>query len=81
MTSQQLLSVRLSIVMIRENYNFLNTLNDFQLQLKKHFNYEYTQDEIENALHKMEEDFLAKQFIEEQNRDLPEIPEDYFNGY
>ena len=71
----QLLQTRLSIIMKRENYNFLNTLTDFQLQLKKYFKEEYSQDQIEDALHEMEENYIVKE-LEETNY-IIEIPEDY----
>lgn len=75
--NKQLLQTRLSIIMVRENYNFLTSLGSFVLKLKNYFNEDYTQDEIENALHKMEENFIVQQFEEEQEHHLVEIPEDY----
>jgi hypothetical protein len=72
-----LLQTRLSIVMVKENYNFLNTLRDFQIKLKKYFAFEYTEDEIEDALHQMEENYIVQQFEEDQEHQLIEYPEDY----
>lgn len=75
--SKQLLKSRISIVMIRLEYTFLNSLIDFQSQLKKLFAFEYTLDEIEDTLHQMEEDFITQHFIEQEESNIPEIPEDY----
>lgn len=73
--NKNLLQVRISIILIRENYTFLNNLKDFQLQLKKYFNEEYSQDKIEDALHEMEETYIIKE-LEETNQ-ITDLPEDY----
>ena len=74
---KQLLEVRLSIVMRRENYNFLEKFTTFQTKLKKYFNYEYTLDEIENALHKMEERYIIQETNPDEVKNIIDIPEDY----
>lgn len=71
MTELQILKLRISVIFKKEQYTFLNTLNDFQITLKKYFSIEYSLDQIENALMEMEEQFL------ENNEDVIEIPEDF----
>lgn len=72
---QESLEVRISIVMLREKLNFLSTIKSFQVELKRYFDYEYTLDEIENALHSMEETFIDHEAQEEYQ--IIELPEDY----
>lgn len=74
---KHLLEVRITIIMRREGYNFLNTLNDFQVQLKKYFKEEYDLDKIEDALHRLEETYIFTELNEDIARDNPELPEDY----
>lgn len=61
-----LLDTRLSIVMVRENKTFLTTFTEFQSLLKKYFNLEYTLDEIETALYRLEEAYICNQAEEEK---------------
>jgi hypothetical protein len=75
--NQLLLGTRLTILMVRFEYNFLTSLSDYQSQLKKLFNYEYNQDEIEKALHTLEEAHIATELDEARSRGLIEYPEDY----
>lgn len=70
-----LLGTRLTILMVRYDYNFLNSLSDYQFKLKKLFNYNYTQDEIEIELKKLEEAHIAYQI--DKSKGVIEYPEDY----
>lgn len=76
----ELLATRISIVMVREGSTFLTPLKEFQYNLKKYFKYEYTEDEIENELHRMEEAYICNQADEEEQfrvMSLGEIEEDF----
>lgn len=71
------LKIRLSIIIKKEGYTFLNTLSEFQVQLKKYFKEDYPQDEIEDALKELQETFIFTELDEEVAKDNPEIPEDF----
>jgi hypothetical protein len=79
---KQLLQTRLSIVMLRDQLTFLNSFNEFQVLLKKHFKYEYTLDEIETGLHQLEESYMLNEAKENEiisSMANVEIEEDEFN--
>jgi len=69
------LEIRLTIVMIKEGYNFLHSLLDYQQQLKKHFKEHYELDKIETALKAVEEAYIIRELNED--REIVEFPEDY----
>lgn len=70
-----MLIIRITILMVRFKYTFLNSPQDYQTQLKKLFKYEYTIEKIELALHQLEEAHI----VGEADRSLGviEYPEDY----
>jgi hypothetical protein len=74
--NKQMLETRLTIVMVRENYTFLNTISNFKIKLKELFNVDYSEDEIENALHELEEAYIVHEFEREQ-QEFVEHEEDY----
>ena len=62
------------IIMLKEGYSFEDSLNDFQRHLKLKFKSDYTLDEIENALHNIEEVYDESELDEER---IIEYPEDF----
>lgn len=62
---KQLLETRLTIIMVREDKNFLTTFNEFQSLLIKYFKFAYSLDEIESALFRLEEAYIVNQADEE----------------
>jgi spore coat polysaccharide biosynthesis protein SpsF (cytidylyltransferase family) len=73
--NKQKLQVRLTIIMTKEDYNFFTNLTDYKKKLKEYFNCDYTEDEIENSLHEIEEAYIEDEFEREQAS--YEIPEDF----
>lgn len=76
--NEQLLESRLSIILFNYDKNFLTPLTELQLLLLKEFKFEYTLDEIENALHRMEESTIEEDYKRSEN--IVEIEEDNFNN-
>lgn len=58
MIELQLLESRLTILIVKEKYDFSTSLIDYQKKLIEYFNFNYTLDEIETALSKLEETHL-----------------------
>lgn len=73
--NKQKLQVRLTIIMTKENYNFLTPFVDYKRKLKEYFNADYSEDEIENTLHEIEEAYIEDEFQREVAS--YEIPEDF----
>jgi hypothetical protein len=73
--NKQKLQVRLTILMVKEEFNFFTPLNEYRQKLKEYFNADYTEDEIENTLHEIEEAYIEDEFEKEQVN--YEIPEDF----
>lgn len=73
--NKQLLDTRLTIIMVREGYNFLTPLKDFKLKLKEYFSVDYTEDEIENAIKGLEEAYICHEY--ELERQIIEHEEDF----
>ena len=73
--NKMFLVIRMTIVMVRFGYNFLNSPQDYQAKLKSLFKYEYSIKEITLALYKLEEAHI----VSEADRTLGAIeqPEDY----
>lgn len=67
---KHLLEVRISILIKRNGVTFLTTFKEFQGLLKEVFKEDYSLDEIESALHIMEEQMIEVQYEEERNRQL-----------
>lgn len=63
---KQLLDSRLAIIIVKHNYNFQTSLNQYQSKLKQVFNEEYTLDEIENCLQELDNNRLEQLYKEEQ---------------
>jgi hypothetical protein len=61
-----ILQTRIAILFIKEKYNYSTSLKEFQNKLSEYFKEEYSQDEIENALHILEENQLDEIYKEEQ---------------
>lgn len=61
----ELLKLRLSIVMRKKQFTFLNSLGDFQLALFELFKINYNEDIIENNLIEMEESLLKEPLTSE----------------
>lgn len=76
--NKQLLETRLSIIMVKEGKNFLSSFLEYQKLLLQYFEFEYSLDEIENALHRIEESTIEEEF--QKNREIIEIEEDNFNN-
>ena len=74
-SNKLLLVIRITILMVRFGYNFLNSPQDYQSKLKSLFKYEYELRDITLALYKLEEAHI----VSEADRTLGpmEYPEDY----
>jgi len=77
MTPQHLLEIRVTIVMSKLGYNLMTSLTDYQNELKIMFKHEATTDEIENALHNIEEAHIVKELDEDREKSIIDLPEDY----
>lgn len=73
--NKELLATRITIIMVRENYTFLNTISDFKNKLKEYFNVNYTDDEIETTIHDLEEAYLFHEY--EKEKQIIEHEEDF----
>lgn len=76
--NKQLLETRLSIIMVKEGKDFLSSFLEYQKLLLQYFEFEYSLDEIENALYRIEESTIEEEF--QRNREIIEIEEDNFNN-
>jgi hypothetical protein len=74
-TEKHKLQTRITIVQVKEDFNFLTPLNQYKSKLKEYFNVDYNEDEIESALHEIEEAYIEDEFQREQASF--EIPEDF----
>ena len=74
--NKQLLETRLTIIMVRESYTFVDKISNFQRQLKSYFNVDYNLDEIENSLKDLEEAYLFHE-DELQKQNTIEYEEDF----
>lgn len=74
--NKKLLEIRLAIIMAKENCTFTDSLNKFQQLLQKKFNEDYSLDEIENALHELEDNYLENIYNEEKES-LVLVKEDF----
>lgn len=75
----RLLDTRISIIMVRENYTFLNTISDFKVKLYEYFKVYYSEDLIESCLNRLQEAHLANEY-EQQQQHIIEIEEDFIEG-
>ena len=73
--NELMLTIRITILMVRFKYNFLNSPQDYQTQLKKLFNYEYTIEKIQLALHELEEAHIVGEA--DKSLGIIEYPEDF----
>lgn len=79
--NKQLLETRISIIMVRETKTFLTPFTEFKAILFQYFKHEYSLDEIESALYRMEEAYMCNQAAEEEKiaSIIIEEQEDFIN--
>lgn len=75
--TKQLLESRIAILMAKENYSLKSNLKTYQDKLKQYFSFEYTLDEIENALNKLEDNELIEEYKREQESIVVLSQEDF----
>lgn len=63
-----ILQAHVAEIMTKRGLNNKTSLREFQEEIKKEFNEEYTQDEIETALNEIEDSILVK--IHEQEYEI-----------
>lgn len=66
-----LLKLRLSLIIVRYRYTFLNTVDEFAVKLNQIFKVEYDGDEIKMALMQLEENLIHEEI------EIIHIPEDF----
>ena len=67
-----LLKLRLSLIIVRYKFTFLNTVDEFHLKLEQVFKKNYSKQDIKICLMQLEEIIL-----EEQEESIIHIPEDF----
>lgn len=73
--NRNMLDTRITIVMAREGYTFLNRIDQYKLKLKEYFNVEYGEADIGKSLHDLEEAYMQHEYDKMQQ--VIEIPEDF----
>lgn len=67
------LRLRISLIIKKDRFTFINTPFEFSNKLYKYFGQTYNEDEIENVLNELEDELIEKQVSDE----VIQIPEDF----
>lgn len=71
LTYNQLLKVRISLIIVKESFTFINTPIEYSNKLYKWFGKAYNEEDIKACLYELEESFI------EDKENIREIPEDF----
>jgi hypothetical protein len=70
--NNRLLSVRITIVMVREKFTFLDAPGIYKVYLKRYFNIDYNIEEIEKVMYELEEAHIIH-----HEQGIIDFPEDF----